>query len=129
MVHCFHSGRAVLLLYNIVVFFISNKSEVRLPVVEEQKEWSVYLIKTRLDTLYTGATTDVERRFQEHVSGKQKSARYLRGKDPLTLVWQQVVGDKKSALSIEYKIKQLKRKSKLALISGSITLETLFSNQ
>ena len=88
--------------------------------------WSVYLIQTRLDTLYAGVTTNVERRFQEHVMGKQKSARYLRGKGPLTLVWQQAIGDKHIAMSMEYKIKRLPRKTKLGLIAGTRLLTDVF---
>lgn len=92
---------------------------------EQSNAWFVYLIKTRLDTFYTGVTTDVERRLQEHSNNKQKGARYLRGKGPLTVVWQQMVGDKRAAMSIEYKIKQLQRSQKLSLINGTITLEEL----
>lgn len=88
--------------------------------------WSVYLIQTRFNTLYAGVTTDVERRYQEHVSGKQKSARYLRGKGPLTLVWHKKIGEKRLAMSIEYKIKRLQRSSKLNLIEGKTSLTSLF---
>jgi putative endonuclease len=92
----------------------------------EQQIWSVYLIRTRLNTLYAGVTTDVERRFKEHASNSKKGARYLRGKGPLALMWHQAIGDKREAMSLEYKIKQMDRKKKLSLIHGSLTLDDIF---
>lgn len=85
-------------------------------------QWSVYIIQTRLNTLYTGVTTDVDRRFKEH-QGTKKGAKYLKGKGPLTLMWQEKVGSKSDALKIEYYIKQLKRKDKSALIEGRLLLD------
>jgi len=40
--------------------------------------WFLYLIRCRNGRLYTGITTDVERRFEEHRSGKKKGSKYLR---------------------------------------------------
>ncbi|TBR37662.1 GIY-YIG nuclease family protein [Marinomonas agarivorans] len=91
-----------------------------------QSIWSVYLIKTNSNTLYAGVTTDVARRYQEHVSGKQKSARYLRGKGPLTLVWHQEIGHKQLAMSVEYQLKRIKAVDKWRLIHGDISLVDLF---
>ena len=88
--------------------------------------WSVYLIRTRLNTLYAGVTTDVDRRFREHASNSKKGARYLRGKGPLALMWHQEIGDKREAMSLEYKIKQIDRKKKLSLIHGTLTLDDIF---
>ncbi|WP_460755215.1 GIY-YIG nuclease family protein [Marinomonas epiphytica] len=84
------------------------------------------MIKTRLNTLYTGVTTDVDRRFQEHQSGASKSARYLRGKAPLELMWQCEVASKREAMQLEYRIKRLPKRQKLALITGQLTLADLF---
>lgn len=87
--------------------------------------WFIYIIKTKYDTLYCGITTDVERRFSEHCSQGVKCAKYLRGKAPLELVYQQSVADKSTALKYEYKIKRLKRKHKLPLIEGSSKMVNL----
>lgn len=95
---------------------------------ENEQVWSVYLIRTRLNTLYAGVTTDVDRRFQEHASNSKKGARYLRGKGPLALMWHQAIGDKREAMSIEYKIKQIDRKKKLSLIHGSLTLDDILAS-
>lgn len=88
-------------------------------------DWSVYLIQTRLNTLYAGITTDVERRLKEHQSCSKRGARYLRGKGPLTLVWHEEAGTKSDALRLEYRIKQLSRKKKDALIRGQLGLSDL----
>lgn len=48
--------------------------------------------------LYTGISTDVQRRLAEHQSGK--GARALRGRGPLQLVWQQSVGEQSLALRL-----------------------------
>jgi putative endonuclease len=48
--------------------------------------WYVYIIRCKDGSLYTGITTNVNRRFQEHKSQGSKTAKYLRGKQSLTLV-------------------------------------------
>lgn len=62
------------------------------------------------DTLYTGITNDLPRRLAQHESGK--GAKYLRGRTPLTLVYQEHLPDKSSALKREIEIKGLDRNSK-----------------
>jgi putative endonuclease len=59
-------------------------------------------------TLYTGIATDVLRRISEHEQGK-RGAKYLRGRGPLELVYQQAVGDRSVATKIENSVKQLSR--------------------
>lgn len=91
----------------------------------KESEWSLYMIKTRLNTLYTGISTDVERRFREHSGASKRAARYLKGKGPLELVWQQSVGSKSEALKLECQVKKLNRRQKLSLIEGEIALDSL----
>lgn len=88
-------------------------------------EWYIYIIKTRLNTLYTGITTDVERRFNEHSGQGKAGAKYLKGKGPLELVWRQPVDSKSDAAGLEYRIKKLNKRQKLQLISGKIDLHSL----
>lgn len=88
-------------------------------------EWYIYIIKTRLNTLYTGITTDVARRFNEHSGQGKAGAKYLKGKGPLELVWHQQVDSKSDAAKLEYRVKQLSKKQKLSLVSGVIRLESL----
>jgi len=85
-------------------------------------DWYLYLIRTRGGALYTGITTDVARRFAEHEAGGPKCARYLRGRGPLELVFQQHVGTRPEALRVESTVKRLPKAAKEELIAGRRTL-------
>lgn len=78
--------------------------------------WSVYIIRCGDGSLYTGITTDVERRFKEHAGGGPKAAKYLRGRGPLALVYRREVGSQSEALIEERRVKGLKRSDKEALL-------------
>ncbi len=80
------------------------------------KQWYVYIIRCADSTLYTGITTDVQRRLQEHTAGTKLAAKYVRGKQPLKLVFQLAVSDRGTASKIERKIKQLSKEQKENLI-------------
>ena len=83
--------------------------------------WWVYLIRTSGNALYCGITTNTQRRFQQHQTGQ--GAKALRGKGPLTLVWQSAVGpDKSQALKLEYRIKRLSKDKKESLVAGTSAL-------
>jgi len=77
--------------------------------------WYVYIIRASDDSLYTGVTTDVERRFAEHCS-PAKGARYFRGRKPQEVVYTESLPDRSSALRREAAIKKLKKGGKLELI-------------
>lgn len=81
-------------------------------------EWNLYMIRCGDGSLYTGITTDVSRRFGEHenIDGKNKGAKALRGKKPLTLVYQIAVSNRSGALKLEHRIKQLNKKAKEELV-------------
>lgn len=78
--------------------------------------WSVYIIRCGDGTLYTGITTDVDRRFAEHNSQGPKAAKYTRSKLPLAIVYRREVGSRSKASKEELRIKSLTRNQKLALI-------------
>lgn len=79
------------------------------------KSWYVYVIRASDESLYTGITTDVQRRFNEH--GKPgKGAKYFRGKQPVAVVYSEKHPDQGSALRREAEIKKLSRDDKLQLI-------------
>jgi len=82
-----------------------------------ESEWFVYILRCRDGSLYTGITTDVQRRIAEHEAGK--GAKYLRGKAPLQLVFQQRIGSRSEALKVEAGIKKLDRAGKDALMRSS----------
>lgn len=65
-------------------------------------------------SLYTGITTDVVRRLEEHRSGN--GAKYTRGRLPLELVYEEECLNKSSALKRELEIKAMSRVEKLKLI-------------
>ncbi|MEH6469004.1 MAG: GIY-YIG nuclease family protein [Porticoccus sp.] len=79
--------------------------------------WFVYMILGSDGSLYTGITTDVERRFQEHLSGKQ-GAKYFQGRRPEKVVYVENGHDRSSASKREAAIKRLRREQKLGLVSG-----------
>jgi putative endonuclease len=83
--------------------------------------WFVYMIRTAGGQLYTGISTDVQRRLAEHEQGRA-GAKSLRGKGPLALVWQCRAIDRSTASRLEYRIKQLSRQDKERLLSGEITV-------
>ncbi|MDM7859615.1 GIY-YIG nuclease family protein [Alteromonas sp. ASW11-36] len=88
----------------------------------QPKHWHLYIIENRLGQFYTGITTDVERRLAEHSNSAAKGAKALRGKGPLILRFVFAVGSKSAAASLEYWVKQQSRRTKLAIIDGSLPL-------
>ena len=86
-----------------------------------ETEYSVYIVRCGDDSYYTGIAADVARRIAEH-EGSPRGSKYLKGRGPLTLVYSQAVGDRSSASRLEYRIKQLTRAEKEALINGTSAL-------
>ena len=74
----------------------------------------VYILRCADDTLYTGWTTDVQKRLIVHNSGK--GAKYTRSRLPVELVYTEEFDDKIEAQKREYAIKQLTRAEKESLI-------------
>jgi putative endonuclease len=75
--------------------------------------WTVYLARCADGSLYTGVTTDPERRLAQHNGGS--GAAYTRGRLPVTLVYCEAAADRSGALRREHAIKQLSRSEKEAL--------------
>ena len=73
-----------------------------------------YILRCQDDTLYTGWTTDLEKRVEAHNLGK--GAKYTRTRLPVELVYYEAFASKEEAMSREWHIKQLSRKDKLRLI-------------
>ena len=72
-------------------------------------------------TLYTGVTVDVERRVNEHNgsrAARDAGARYTRARRPVKLVYSETAVDRSAACKREYRIKQMERREKLALIKS-----------
>lgn len=94
----------------------------------EPPRWHVYLLRCGCGTLYTGITTDVARRFSEHQEGNAKGAKYLRGRGPLSLVFEKAIGPKGLALKVEGSIKKLSKARKEALINQDDAIEQIINH-
>jgi putative endonuclease len=88
-------------------------------------DWSLYLVRCRDGSLYTGITTDVARRFAEHRENKGIGAKYLRGREPLELVFQKKLGSRSLALGVESKVKKLSKARKEELLSDKKHIEVI----
>lgn len=85
-------------------------------LITMENTWYLYILRCKDDTLYTGITTDVEKRLEAHRCGK--GAKYTRGRAPLELVYREVCGTHSEALKRELEIKNKSRMEKMALIAG-----------
>ena len=74
----------------------------------------VYILKCSDNTLYTGYTTDISRRIDEHNTSK-KAATYTRGRRPVVLVYSETYSTRREALQREAEIKKLPKTQKMAL--------------
>ena len=79
-------------------------------------DWTVYIIRCDDNSLYTGVTTDLERRFQEHL-GRPRGAKYFNGRKPMEVVYSENGHTRSSACQREAAIKKLSSEEKLCLIT------------
>ncbi len=89
-------------------------------------DWYIYLIRCKDESLYTGITTDVARRFAEHQSGN--GSKYVRCRRPVTLELQKKVGSRNLALVVEHRIKQLTKAQKECLIRDDSRIDKIISS-
>lgn len=82
----------------------------------------IYILKCHDNTLYTGWTNNLEKRYKQHLEGK--ASKYTRARLPLEIVYIEKFETKTGAMKREYEIKQLSREKKLELIN-SFNLENL----
>ena len=92
------------------------------------RPFSLYIVRCADGTLYTGIAADVARRVAEHERGV-RGARYLRGKGPLEVVFEQAIGDRAAASRLEYRVKRMSRSEKLELVAGRRRLRDLLDDQ
>ncbi|MGK0375971.1 MAG: putative endonuclease [Arenicella sp.] len=79
--------------------------------------WKVYMLQCADNSLYTGITTDIERRLKEHNSDNNKGARYTRVRRPVSLAYLEDCDDRADASKREYQLKRLPRSEKLKLVT------------
>ena len=78
-------------------------------------KYYLYILQTQDNTLYCGIARDVQKRFQEHLSGK--GAKYTRSHKPVKIVYTKEFENRSEAQKEEYRIKHLSKEEKLKLIS------------
>jgi len=84
--------------------------------------WKVYVLQCADESLYTGITTDLNRRLNEHNTDNKKGARYTRARRPLNLIYYESYANRSEASSREYQLKKMSRAEKLKLASASHSL-------
>ena len=85
----------------------------------DHQNWCIYIVRCSDGSLYTGITTDLERRLFEHNNAKN-GAKYTRPRRPVTLVYQEMADSRSQASKREREIKNLTQQQKLLLIAEHI---------
>ena len=78
--------------------------------------WYIYILHCADNTLYTGITTDLDRRLVEHNSSTTKAAKYTRARQPVRIAYWESASDRSHASRREREIKRMPKSSKMALI-------------
>ncbi|MGB0447375.1 MAG: GIY-YIG nuclease family protein [Pseudomonadales bacterium] len=85
---------------------------------KDTQQWWVYMVETVSGKLYTGITTDPQRRLDEHQNNPKLGARFFRSDPAKAMVYQELQADRASASKREAAIKKLSRQAKLNLIKS-----------
>jgi predicted GIY-YIG superfamily endonuclease len=81
-------------------------------------KWWVYILQCADGNLYTGITTDVERRLRQHNTGT--ASKYTRSRRPVEMVYRRSLPNQSKALQREAAIKSLARSAKVKLIEEQL---------
>lgn len=82
----------------------------------DEQHWSLYLLRNERNSLYTGITTDLGRRLDEHRGLKGRGARFTRGCKSLVLAYDCEIGSRSLALKAELRVKRLSKACKERLV-------------
>jgi len=93
-------------------------------MTDSEPVWWLYLLDCD-GRLYTGVSTDPERRYQEHLLGGPKGARFTRAAKRVVLVWKSPIGDRSLALRAEHRLRRLSRTRKLKIVADTPELVAL----
>ncbi|MBM4207538.1 MAG: GIY-YIG nuclease family protein [Gammaproteobacteria bacterium] len=93
-----------------------HKEFIEITVTDTPKLWCVYMIQCSDNSLYTGITNDLKRRFEQHCAGA--GAKYFRGRQAVAVVYAEYGHSRSTASKREYYIKQLKINKKIKLIAS-----------
>ena len=83
-------------------------------------DWYVYVVRCGDNSLYTGISTDVARRIDEHNNQNKLAANYTRSRRPVKLVYYETCATRSEALSREASVKQLSKAEKESLIRTAV---------
>jgi len=89
--------------------------------------WTVYILRNENNALYTGITTNLKRRLSEHSNKSLKGAKFTRSCKTLVLVYHCAIGEHGPALSVEAKIKRLKKAKKEIIVQSGFKKSELYS--
>ena len=89
-------------------------------------QYFVYILECSNNSFYTGYTTDLERRYEEHCEGSAK-CKFTRSFPPKKLAASWVLNDLSTALKVEMKIKSLSKHKKEELVNKVKTTNELLS--
>ena len=78
--------------------------------------WFVYIIETTSGKYYTGITTDVDRRFDEHKNDPKKGAKFFRSNTPKKVIHIENFENRSLASKREYEIKKMTKPQKIELV-------------
>lgn len=97
--------------------------------MDKEKEYYVYIIRCQDNSLYTGITTDLKRRMEEHLEKGKKGAKYTASHQVVKIetAWRTI--DKTRASKLEYHIKTLKKFQKEELIKDYKKLKEFLSDK
>jgi len=93
--------------------------------VESTKMWHLYILRCSDDSLYTGITTDIQRRIKTHNNGN--GGRYTRSRLPVSLLYTESHPTRSTVLKRELQIKGWSKKRKLSLIYHDMESLKIFS--
>lgn len=89
---------------------------------ESKGYYTVYILRTSLNTLYIGQTNNLEKRLKEHQNKTSKSAKYIMCFDSFQLVYSEEYPTRIEAMRREYQLKHWTKAKKEALIQGDKAL-------
>lgn len=87
------------------------------------------MVRGKDKKIYTGITTDVSRRLEEHQGTGAKGAKFLRGRSPLELLIVMPVGNRSDALRVEYRVKRLPRSKKDDIVQEPAILKSFIEKE
>ena len=94
----------------------------------DEKLYYVYIIRCIDGSLYTGITTDIQRRFSEHTSRRSSGEKYTRSRRPVSIESTWICCGRSTASKLEYAIKKLTRQNKENLIKHPASMQTVFGD-